>query len=125
MSEEMSAAEYLASLQQQKGHKYSAERTTVDGITFDSKAEARRYRDLALMADQGVIRDLVLQPRWPLYVNHTKIGTYVGDFQYIDNITGEAVIEDVKGFRTPAYRLKKKLMAAIYGIEITEVEATR
>lgn len=90
--------------------KYKNVKTEVDGITFDSKKEARRYAELKLLEKAGAIRGLELQPRIPLIVNGTKIGTYVGDFQYIEN--NEQVIEDVKSTatKTPVYRLKKKIL---------------
>jgi len=47
------------------------------------------------------------------------IGSYRADFTYV-NEDGQPIVEDVKGFRTPVYRLKKKLMRALYGIEILE-----
>ena len=103
--------------------KYRAQKTIVDNIVFDSKAEARRYAELKLLEGGGLIRDLSLQQQYDLDVNGTRVGRYVADFVYLDNETGERVVEDVKGVRTPVYRLKKKMMKAIYGIEITEVEA--
>ena len=99
--------------------KYRAVRTTVDNITFASKAEARRYQELRMLVRAGKIEHLHLQPRYPLVVNRVKIGAYVGDFLYQRD--GVEVLEDVKGCPTPVYRLKKKLMKAIYGIEIQEV----
>lgn len=98
--------------------KFRNVKTTVDGITFASKKEAKRYCDLKLMVKAGVFKDLTLQPEFPIEVNGVKICKYVADFSYYEN--GKRVIEDVKGFRTPAYRLKKKLMLAVHGINIFE-----
>jgi hypothetical protein len=103
--------------------KYGAIRTEVDGITFASKAEARRYAELRLLLDAGAIYDLTLQPRFDLSVNGVKIGTYVADFRYVDGETHEILVEDVKGVRTPVYRLKAKLVKALYGITVQEVMA--
>ncbi len=102
--------------------KYKAVRTKVDGISFASKKEARRYMDLCLLLKAGEIRDLVLQPKFPLEVLGVKICTYVADFQYDLKLVDEwfETIEDVKGVRTPVYLLKKKLFEAIYGKRITE-----
>lgn len=102
-------------------NKYRAVRTEVDGIIFASKKEAARYAMLKIMKKHGQISDLVLQPRYDFRLNGVKIGFYKADFSYVDNRTGETVTEDVKGRPTPVYRLKKKLMRAFYGIEITEV----
>lgn len=99
--------------------KYGAIRTQVGDVTFDSRAEAHRYTQLLLLQRAGVISDLELQPKFPLVVNGIKIGTYIGDFSFIEG--GKRVTEDVKGIRTPVYILKKKLVRALYGIEIVEV----
>ncbi len=98
---------------------------TVDGILFDSKAEAKRYSELKLLLRAGKILSLVRQWNYPLLVNETVVGTYRADFVYREKTkTGNhLVIEDVKGCRTREYILKKKLVKAIYGIEITEVRA--
>lgn len=103
-------------------HKYSARRTVVDGITFPSKREARRYRELALLAAAGDILALELQPAWDLHApGGRKVCTYIADFRYVVAATGETVIEDSKGVRTPIYRLKKKWLLAEHGIAVREV----
>lgn len=103
--------------------KYRAVRTAVDGITFASKAEARRYGELKLLERAGKIHGLEVQPPFDLVVMGRKVGRYVGDFAYYDRATKRHVLEDVKGMRTPVYRLKAKLMQALYGITISEVKA--
>jgi hypothetical protein len=100
--------------------KYGAVRTTIDGITFASKAEARRYRELRLLEQAGEIVLLTVQPKFPLVVDGVKVCDYVADFRY-STPNAEVVVEDVKGVRTPVYRLKAKLMKALYGITIREV----
>lgn len=106
--------------------KYGAIRTTINGITFASKAEASRYSELQILLKSGEITDLKLQPRYPLVFTPRKgaepvnVGTYVGDFWYRKR-NGAAVTEDVKGVLTPVYRLKKKIVESIYGITIVEV----
>lgn len=106
--------------------KYGAVRTTIDGITFASKAEARRYQELRLLEKAGQIHWLELQPRYPLIVSGYKVGEYRGDFKYAtlgrDGCLTE-IVEDVKGVKTPVYRLKAKLMKALHGIEIRETRA--
>lgn len=103
-----------------KRNKYSAIKTEVDGIKFYSKAEARRYSCLKLLEKSGEISDLSLQPRFDLIVNGKKCGFYKADFKYIDG--GKEVVEDVKGMKTPVYNLKKKLVKAIYDIDIYETK---
>jgi len=100
--------------------KYRAQPTVVDGIRFDSKAEARRYGDLKVTEKAGLITDLELQPTFPVKINGIKVFTYRADFRYVD--LGGVVIEDVKGYKTPLYRLKKKCVEAAYpGVVIIEV----
>lgn len=106
--------------------KYNAVRTVVDGHSFASKAEAKRYSELCILQKSGEITDLKLQPRYPLVFTPRKgaepvnVGTYVGDFWYRMR-NGAGTTEDVKGVLTPVYRLKKKMVEAIYGITIVEV----
>ncbi len=111
-----------------RGHeevnKYRNVRTSVDGITFDSKKEAKRYLELKLLVKGKVISDLSTHPRFALKVDRVFVCTYEGDFMYVEK--GETVVEDAKGYKSKssqAYRIfliKKKLMLACYGIEIKE-----
>lgn len=102
-------------------NKYRAKKTVVDGITFDSKREAARYKELRTLLRAGQIQDLRMQVKYPLVVNGVKIGRYTSDFNYIEN--GAEVVEDVKSPATKKardYVLRKKLMLAIHGISIRE-----
>lgn len=102
--------------------KYHNVPTVVDGIRFDSKKEAHRWSELKLLQRAGQISDLRRQVRHDLVVNGIKICAYVADFTYTDEAAHRPVVEDVKGgIRTREYILKKKLMRACLGIEITEV----
>ncbi|MFS1428927.1 DUF1064 domain-containing protein [Vibrio splendidus] len=103
-----------------KTSKYAAKKTEVDGIMFDSGHEAHRYQDLKLLEKIGEISDLKLQPKFPLEVNGILICKYYADFSYFDHTKGESVVEDVKGFRTKEFILKKKLMMAVHGIDVFE-----
>ena len=103
-----------------KQPKYRAIPTTVDNIRFASKKEAKRYGELKLLQQAGEIAGLEMQPRWDLHVNGTRVAFYKGDFCYIAK-GGLFVVEDVKGMRTPMYRLKRKMMLAEHGIEIKEI----
>ena len=109
--------------------KYRNKRVTLDGYTFDSKAEARRYQELRLLHQAGEIRKLRTHPRYTLLdpfeckgVRYRSI-VYEGDFEYIEN--GVQVVEDVKGKATAVFVLKKKLFLKRYGdeIELRIVEA--
>lgn len=124
MGDQMSAEEFLATIATKKStNKYSAQKTTIDGHEFASKAEARRYKDLKIMLDAGAITDLELHPVYQLVVNGVKIGRYTGDFKYRD-ADGQTVVEDVKSSATAKardYPLRKKLMKALHGVVIVEV----
>lgn len=110
-------------------NKFGAIKTTLDGFTFDSRAEATRYATLRQMERAGLIRNLELQPIYPVTINGVLVCKYKADFRYIDPAkigphgqVGCTVVEDVKGVRTPVYRLKKKAVEALYpGVVITEV----
>lgn len=99
--------------------KYNNKKTFYLGIQFDSIKEANRYQELLYMERAGLIRNIELQPRYDLIVNGKKCGFYKADFRY-EKKTGETVVEDVKGVRTPLYVLKRKLVKAIYDIDIQE-----
>jgi hypothetical protein len=103
--------------------KYGAVKVELDGHVFDSKAEARRYGELLLLRRAWKISHLVVHPRIPLVVSGVHLGDYIGDFEYQDS-TGQLVLEDVKSpaTKTPLYKLKKKLVEALFERTITEVE---
>nr|UVX49666.1 MAG: protein of unknown function (DUF1064) [Bacteriophage sp.] len=106
------------------GSKYHARKTTVDGITFDSRKEADRYLVLKGMEEDGTIEDLRRQVRYELVPafdvdgRHYRPVYYVADFVYVED--GKEVVEDVKGMITDVYRLKRKLVAYRYGMNIRE-----
>lgn len=108
----------------QSTSKYLNKKTKVDGITFDSKKEANRYLILKQMEKEGKINSLKRQVPFPL-IRKSKYGReirYIADFTYY--LDGWLVVEDVKSPYTrknPVYRLKKRLMAELYGIVINEV----
>lgn len=102
-------------------------KTVLDGRVFDSKREANRYAELILMQRAGEISELTLQPRYPIEIGGVPVRydsgrqlVYVADFEYLDNRTNEVVLEDAKGVKTQAYRIKRALMKAM-GKAIVEV----
>lgn len=106
-------------------NKFHARKTVVDGITFASAKEARRYAELRLLLQAGAISDLVLQPSIPLAVAGVPIryrsgrqAVYRGDFSYLEH--GRRVVEDTKGVRTRDYKLKDALLLAA-GIRVVEL----
>lgn len=109
-------------------NKYRNQKVIVDGHPFDSKKEARRYKELKLLERAGKIKDLELQPQFELIPTiRTETETlykvsYYADFRYTDTKTGGVVVEDVKGYKTEVYKLKKKMLLYKYkGINFKEV----
>lgn len=118
--------------------KYGANKAVVDGITFDSRKEARRYSQLKLLERAGEISDLELQVKFiliPAQREPDKVGSrgglvkgkvierecaYIADFTYFDK-HGIFHVEDVKGMKTEVYKIKKKLMLYIHKIKVEEV----
>ena len=111
--------------------KYGNVKTTIDGITFDSKHEATRWCELKYMERAGLIECLKRQDRICLIPaiegEKGKIAQraiyYVADFTYYEKTKNglQWVVEDAKGCRTDVYKLKKKLLRWRFGIEIKEV----
>ena len=88
--------------------KFNARKVVVDGHSFDSAAEGRRYASLAALEHAGKIAGLELQPRFDCVVAGVKkICAYIADFRYRRD--GTPIVEDVKGVRTAVYRLKRQL----------------
>ena len=121
--------------------KYKSVKTrSSDGILHDSKKEAERWEELLLLQRAGKIRELKRQVRYILiptqYETIERYGQkgqrlkdqvrmverpciYIADFVYHKD-SGELVVEDCKGVRTPGYTIKRKLMLQVYGIRILE-----
>ena len=107
-----------------KPSKYRNVKTVVDGITFASKREAKRYGELRLLQRAGKIKCLAMQATWIIKIRGIVVCRYIADYQYHDCRTGQTVIEDVKSPATRknrAYRIKCKLMKAVHDIDIVEV----
>lgn len=118
-------------------NKYRNTKTIVDGITFDSRKEASRYRELKLLLEAGSISNLRCQEKFvliPVQREPDIIGvrggvkkgkviekecSYLADFVYEED--GQTVVEDTKGFHTKDYIIKRKLMLYFYGIKIKEI----
>lgn len=122
-------------------NKYRNTKTIVDGITFDSRKEASRYRELKLLLDAGSISNLRCQEKFvliPVQREPDIIGvrggikkgkviekecSYLADFVYEED--GQTVVEDVKGYKNGSayniYKIKRKLMLYLYGIKIVEI----
>ena len=102
--------------------------TTVDGIKFHSKGEAKRYGELKLLQKAGKISKLVtskkeLRWRWKIVWRandreFVRSQYYESDFSYFEN--GVQVVEDYKGMLTPEYKRKRRIMKELFGITIRE-----
>lgn len=107
--------------------KYGNKKTVVDGITFDSKAEARRWGALVILERMGHIGNLTRQVSYVLAPKVHLLGDkrakpamkYVADFAYTS--LGVMVVEDVKGVLTPLFRAKQHLMKTVHGIDVVVV----
>lgn len=114
---------------QRRGQKYGNEKVIDRGQKFDSKAEHRRFLYLELLERAGEISGLKAQVEFELIPAMDKPSGgkerpthYRADFTYKDR-QGELVVEDVKGAVTPEFRLKRKLMLHVHGIEIQEIRS--
>ena len=120
--------------------KYHSRKITKDGITFDSIKEYRRWCELSLLEKAGEITDLKRQVRFTLIPSQREFSgeigkngrfkkgkllerscVYVADFTYYKQPQNKFVVEDVKGVKTDAYVIKRKLMLHLHGIRIHEV----
>jgi hypothetical protein len=122
MTERMSAAEFRAQPSEKpKRNKYNAKRTLVDGICFDSKAEASYYAALKLRERAGEVTEIEMQRRYTLAPYGIHVAFYDADFVFFDRVACRRRIVDVKGFSTRDFKIKAKLMKACHGIEIEVV----
>lgn len=112
-------------------NKFNAVKEVIDGIKFDSKTEARRYRELKLLERAGKIKDIEVQPVYILLKSVKFSGDdrakpamrYTADFRYYDIDKGEVVVEDVKSKATAKltdYKMRRHMMLAIHDIEVLE-----
>jgi len=100
--------------------KYRSRKVVDDGITFDSMMEHKRYTQLKMLINAGVILDLhvhpifKLQPKYYSKSQRRNIAaiTYTADYSYLEN--GQVVVEDVKGFKTAAFNLKRRMLEYLY-----------
>lgn len=129
-----------------KKQKYNNKKTIVNGISFDSQKEARRYQELVMLEQAGLIKNLERQVKYVLipaqYETVERYGkkgqklkdgqkllerevAYVADFVYEEN--GETIVEDIKGYRDPSsagfakFIIKRKMMLYFHNIKIKEI----
>jgi len=110
-------------------NKYHNKKIIIDNIRFDSKKEASRYQELKILEKAGMIVDLELQPKYLLQDKFKYRGKiqraihYIADFRYIDVKSSQLIVEDVKGFKTEIYKLKRKIFLKQYseGLQFFEM----
>lgn len=114
----MSAAQFQKAWKQTRRpqNKYGAVRVQSDDGLFDSKAELRRWCDLKLLERAGEIRNLERQVRFPIAINGVHVCDYIADFVFFEG--EQRVVEDKKGVQTDVFKLKAKLMLALYGVTV-------
>ena len=99
--------------------KYLNKKCEYQGKKFDSIKERNLFIYLKQLEEKGTIRDLKLQVKFPVVIGSKRICSYVSDFTYYDEFGYHVV--DVKSpitSKNPVFRLKKKLVEALYNFEI-------
>ena len=99
-----------------KTNKYKAEKVKTKQGTFDSKGEWKRWKYLVGLEKNDVIQNLQRQVSYSLDVNGHHICRYVADAVF--DYKGVTYVEDFKGVLTNTFRLKRKLMMAVHGIDV-------
>lgn len=101
--------------------KYNNVKVKLDGEWFDSHKEGLRYRELQLMEKAGEVSDIERQVEYQLIPKQPgeRAVKYIADFRYKTK-EGQTVVEDVKGYKTEVYKIKRKLMLYVHGIKIRE-----
>jgi hypothetical protein len=106
--------------------KYGSKKVTIDGHTFDSKAEASYYQQLKWLKQAKQIKDFKLQPRYLLQEAFSKNGKhfrkieYVADFE-VHHLDGSVEVIDVKGYETKDFLIKRKLFERLYMYKLSVV----
>lgn len=103
-----------------KPRKYRNQPVDAEGVHFDSNKESLRFLELKILERHGKIQSLEIHPKYIFELNGVRIGSYKPDFRYVES--GELVVEDCKSAptKTQAYRLRKRMMRAFFGITILE-----
>lgn len=115
--------EARAALAGKKRNKYGAVKTVLDGIAFDSKAEANYYAMLKQREKAGEVANVELQRPFALIAGAGKlVGTYRADFTFDDLVEGRWRVIDVKGHDTALSRFKRKFVEALHGVKVEVVK---
>lgn len=122
-------------------NKHNATMMTEDGYVFHSTKEWQKYLVLKRRIKEGLVRDLEVHPRYELVPKHSinskmiRPITYEADFRFYDVLEARTRVVDIKpaikpfttkksrrfdNGRTDVYKIKKKLMSYVHGIEVEE-----
>ena len=119
MNERLTSKEYQAQSSKPKRSKYGSKRTMVDGVLFDSKAEGAYYSMLKMREKAGEVSAVELQRPFPILGPKGElICTYKADFCFWDHKADRFRVVDVKGVETSVFKLKRKMMRILLGIEV-------
>lgn len=123
MKAAITPTELRSLLSKTKRAKYGAKKTELDGVAYDSKAEANYAAMLKLRERAGEVAGVQIQRPFPILINGLSVGVYKADFCFIDHKEdGRLRIIDVKGFDTPLSRFKRKCVEAFYGVKVEVVK---
>lgn len=123
MTINLTKEEARALLAKPKRTKYGNKKVMLDGIRFDSKREAEYYAALKLREKAGEVIGVELQRPFALLGNNGMlIATYKADFCFWDNVADRFRVIDVKGVETKDFKLKKKMMLGLLGINVEVVK---
>ena len=110
--------------------KYGNKKVKIDGLTFDSKAEALYYSKLKKMHERGEILFFRVQPRYRLLDGFEKDGKrhrpidYIADFE-VHHKDGSIEVVDIKGYKTDVFRIKEKMFNAKYPHKLSILKLER
>lgn len=93
-------------------NKYGVKKVYLDGYTFDSPSEAKRYILLKHRQNSGEISGLAIHPQFTLTVNGVVVGRYTADFSYFEK--GQYTVDEKKGFRARDWPLRSRVFMALH-----------
>lgn len=105
-------------------NKFNAKKVEYNGRLYDSTKEAKRSFELDALKRAGEIKSIEYQPRFDIIINDKKVCKYFADFR-VEYPDGRIEIEDAKGYKKGSayaiFRLKKKLVKAMFDVDVIEV----
>lgn len=99
--------------------KKAKEKRTLNGHEFSSDLEYKYYVYLLELQEQGIVKDIKIQPKFELQPKYEKAGKkiraiyYIADFE-VEYSNGEVIVVDTKGVSTPEFKIKEKIFNYIF-----------